>query len=303
MKKLFQTAGIILIVVFLVPVSLRAQTDSTATEPAVEEKITYSPLVEFLSTQKSDNSIDLKASVKAKINGTLTKLAGLKIEFSLSSDSASAKLGEVYTDRNGVALFNCKPGQLKTDADGKLNFKASFAGKDSIESAEEVLAVKRARLEIVPVKEDSLLTVQLKLVDISTGAEIAVPETDLGVFVKRLFSGLKLGEGKTDENGEVSVEIPNGLPGNAKGELTLIAKLEDNETYGNLEATTVQKWGVPVSDEIKELPRALWSPHPPVWMLVTFVILMTAVWGHYIVIIYELFRLRKEEPKTSTSNQ
>jgi hypothetical protein len=32
------------------------------------------------------------------------------------------------------------------------------------------------------------------------------------------------------------------------------------------------------------------------WMLITFIILMTAVWGHYIVIVYELFRLRKEQP-------
>jgi hypothetical protein len=309
MKKLFQLSvagkkqfinymiGIALMTAIAIPNNLSGQTDSTAAAPAAEEKTTYSPLVEFLSTQKADNSVDLKASVKAKISGTLTKLSGLKIEFYLGSDSASTKLGETYTDKNGVALLNCKPDQLKADAEGKLNFKVTFAGKDSIDPAEEVLNVKRARLEITPVKEDSLLTVKMKLVDLSTGAETAVPEIDLGVFVKRLFSGLKLGEGKTDENGEVSVEIPNALPGDAKGNITLIAKLDDNEIYGNLEASVVQQWGTPVSDEIKELPRALWSPHPPMWMLITFIILMTAVWGHYIVIIFELFRLRKEEPK------
>jgi hypothetical protein len=314
MKKLFQISlagkkelinymvGIALMTAIAIPYNLSGQTDSTAAAPAAEEKTSYSPLVEFLSTQKADNSVELKASVKAKINGTLTKLSGLKIEFSMGSDSASTKLGEVYTDNNGVAVLNCKPEQIKIDAEGKLNFKASFAGKDSIDPAEEVLIIKRARLEITPVKEDSLFSVKMKLIDLSTGAETAIPETDLGVFVKRLFSGLKLGEGKTDENGEVSVEIPADLPGDAKGNITLIAKLDDNETYGNLEASVVQQWGTPVSDEIKELPRALWSPHPPIWMLITFVILMTAVWGHYIVIIFELFRLRKEEPKSSVSN-
>jgi len=34
-----------------------------------------------------------------------------------------------------------------------------------------------------------------------------------------------------------------------------------------------------------------------VWMMVTFVILMGAVWGHYLVIIIQLIRLRKEEPE------
>ena len=278
--------------------NLMAQTDSSG-KPEVKEASTYAPLIEFVSVQKNDNSVDLKTSVKAKINGTLTKLAGLTIEFTVGADSTAKKLGEAITDSKGVAIFTCKPDQLTTDKEGKLNFKASFAGKDSIESAEELVSVKRARLEITPVKEDSLLTVKVKLIDLSTGAETAVPETDLGVFVKRMFSSLKLGEGKTDEAGEASIEIPNNLPGDAQGNITLLAKLDENEVYGNLEAAVTQPWGTAVSDELKALPRSLFSTLPPLWMPITFLILMTAVWGHYIVIIFELFRLRKEEPKTA----
>ena len=294
MRKTFQ----ILIVSFLVlliisPGKIIAQSDSTKKEAA-----TYAPLIEFSSIQKGDNSVDLKTSVKAKINGTLTKLAGLKVEFTIGPDSSAKILGEAITDSKGVAIFTCKPDQLTTDKEGKLNFKASFAGKGSIESAEEMIVVKRGRLEIVPVKEDSLLTVKVKLFDLSTGTEMPVDSTTLGVYVKRLFSALKLGEGETDATGETTVEIPNNLPGDAKGNLTLLARLDENETYGNLEASVIQQWGMPISDEIKELPRALWSSHPPIWMLITFIILVTAVWGHYIVIIFELFRLRKEEPKT-----
>lgn len=282
-------------VFLIVPLFALAQADSTAA-PAQEQKNTYSPIIEFTSVQKNDNSVDLKAKVNAKIAGTLTKLGGLKMEFSLGTDSVKI-LGETITDRNGIALLNCKGDQLSMDAEGKLNFKVAFAGKDSIEAAEEVLVIKRARLEITPVKEDSLLSVKLKLVDLSTGAETAVPETALGVFVKRMFSSLKIGEGTTDESGEATVEIPNNLPGDAKGNLTLIGKLEENETYGNLEASVEQQWGTPVSYELKELPRALWSPYPPVWMLVTFVVLMGGVWGHYLVIIIQLIRLRRAEPE------
>jgi hypothetical protein len=299
MRKTFKIRSLffpIILVLFASPGKLKAQTDSS---DKAEAK-TFSPLIEFVSIQKGDNSVDLKASVKAKINGTLTKLAGLKIEFTIGADSVAKKLGESITDSRGLAIYNCKADQLTADAEGKLNFKAAFAGKDSIEAAEEIVSIKRARLEITPVKEDSLLTVKLKLIDLSTGAETAVPETDLGVFVKRLFNPLKLGEGKTDEAGETIIEIANNLPGDAKGNITLIGRLDENETYGNLEASIVQHWGVPVSDELKELPRALWSSHPPIWMLVTFIVLMTAVWGHYIVIIFELFRLRKEEPKTTS---
>ena len=299
MRKLIHIRSFIfqvLLMILFIPGKIKAQTDSSAKEE-VKEATTYSPLITFISVQKSDNSVDLKATVQAKISGTLTKLPGLKIEFTIGSDSLTKKLGDAITDSRGFVLFNCKPELLTTDAEGKLNFKASFAGKDSLEAVEEVVAVKRARLEITPVKEDSLLTVNVKLVDLSTGTETPVPETDLGVFVNRLFSALKLGEGKTNESGEATIEIPNNLPGDDKGNITLLARLEENETYGNLEASVVQQWGTPVSSELKDLPRALWSPHPPIWMLVTFVILMSAVWGHYLVIIIQLFRLRKEEPE------
>ena len=282
------------------PVFAWSQND-TSTVADKKESNTYSPLIEFTSVQKQDNSIDLKASVKAKIAGTLTKMEGLKMEFYTGADTSLKKLGEVVTDRNGIAILNSKADQLVADAEGKLDFKTVFSGRDSIEAAEEVLSIKRARLEMTPIKEDSILTVKLKLVDLSAGTETPVPETDLGVYVKRMFSNLKVGEGKTDENGEAIIEIPTTLPGDANGNITLIASVSENETYGNLEASSAQQWGVAVSDEVKELPRALWSPYPPVWMLVTFVILMGTVWGHYIVIIVQLFRLRKEEPKTEAT--
>jgi hypothetical protein len=80
-----------------------------------------------------------------------------------------------------------------------------------------------------------------------------------------------------------------------------VAKLDENEVYGNLETTAVAPWGTAVSDKVSSLPRALWSPHPPIWMVVTFVILMSVVWGHYIVIVVQLFRLRKEEPHSTAA--
>ena len=123
MRKTFQIL-IISSLIFLIisPAKIIAQSDTTKKEAA-----TYAPLIEFSSIQKGDKSVDLKTSVKAKINGTLTKLAGLKVEFTIGADSIAKILGEAITDSKGVALFTCKPDQLTTDKEGKLNFKASFA--------------------------------------------------------------------------------------------------------------------------------------------------------------------------------
>lgn len=294
-----------LLMTLSLPVSLRAQTDSAAQkeEPAATEGASLiSPAVEFIAVQKGDNSIDLKAALKAKVNGQFIKLYKMKLTFFRVLNEEVQELGTAITDGAGKAVFNVKADTLKPGADGKLQFKVVLAGNKTMEAAEELVSFKRARLEITPVKEDSLLSVQVKLVDIGTGEEVPVKEATVGIFVKRMFLPLKVGEGTTDETGSATVEFPNKLPGDAKGNLTLIGRLDENETYGNLEVSVVQPWGVPVSDKLEEQPRALWSTHPPIWMLITFIVLMATVWGHYVVIIYELFRLRKEEPHSQTIN-
>ncbi len=287
-----------LTMILFVPVTLRAQTDTTKpAEPAKETPELISPSIEFTTVQKNDNTIDLKAFLQAKVKGTFVRLYGMKVTFLLVTDTAETPLGQVITNGRGTALLNVKADGLAAGTDGKLHLKAAFKGNNMLEPADGEAAIKRARLEMTPVKEDSSLSVQLKLVDLSTGAETPLKETDLAVYVKRMVNPLKVGEGKTDETGTVSVEVPNNLPGDLNGNITLLARLDESEDYGMLEADNPPlKWGIPVSDKINVEERALWSAHPPLWMLITFVVLMTTVWGHYIVIVYELFRLRKEEP-------
>ena len=283
----------------MIPGNVMAQTDSTKpAEPAVEkeESALISPSAEFISVQKADNTIDLKIAMQAKIKGTFYKLPLLKVAMYYIADTTEKQLGFVITDKNGKAVLNTPADSLPMDKEGKLHFKAVFAGNKSMEAIEEELTIKKAKLIITPVKEDSVLSFQAKLVDLGSGTETPVPEVVVSIFAKRLFNPLKLGEGTTDESGEATIEIPGNLPGDAKGNITFVGRLDENETYGNLEASVVQKWGIPVSDKIEDQPRALWSSHPPMWMLITFIILMSVVWGHYLIIIYQLIRLRKEEP-------
>jgi hypothetical protein len=296
-RQLFVCTGLILLL--SVPVGLQAQTDSTTKKESSavkEEASLISPSIVFTSVQKGDKTIDLKTALKAKVKGSFIKLPALKVSFLQISDTAEKELGFIITDGEGKATLNVKADELPTNKEGKLHFKAVFAGNKAMDPAEEELTIKRALLVATPVKGDSLNSIHVKLVDLSTGAEVAVPDAALGLFVKRSFFPLKVGEGTTDANGEVTIDVPKNLPGDAKGNITLIARLDENELYGNLEGAVVQQWGVPISDIDQKLPRALWSTHPPMWMMITFAVLITIVWGHYIVIIFELFRLRKEEP-------
>lgn len=288
-NKMAIIAGLALLL--CIPATMFAQADSTSKE---EGPSLISPSLDLVTVQKSDNTIDLKATIKTKIKGTFYKLSLLKITFVQTADTAEKNLGFLITNDEGKAILTVKADDLVKSKDGKLSFKASYAGNKQMEAADAEVSVQRAWLEINPVKEDSVFTVKAKLV--SPGADSSVKDVTVGIYVKRSFNPLKIGEGTTDETGEVSVEIPGGLPGDEKGNITLLAKLDENETFGNLEAASVQKWGTLLTIKNTEQTRALWSSHPPLWMLVTFIILMGIVWGHYLVIVIQLVRLRKEEP-------
>lgn len=293
--------AVVLVTIMLFSVRVNAQADSVKAK-AEETPTMLSPSFELLTVQKTDGSIDLKAAIKAKVKGTFIKLPLLKVKFLLITDTTEKELGFLITDRNGEAVFTCKPGSVEAGKEGSLHFKAVYAGNKSIEAADAEVTVKRGKLEISPVKDDSLFKVKVKFTDLSGGPDSIAANTTVSVFVKRSFNPLKLGEGTTDESGEAIIEIPAKLPGDAKGNITLLARIDENENYGNLEAALAQPWGVSVSDKLQDMPRALWSAHPPLWMLITFIILVGTVWGHYIVIIYELFRLRKEEPHTTATH-
>lgn len=265
-----------------------------AEEPAVEEPELISPSVEFFSVQKADNTIDLVTNLKAKVNGNFIKLKWLKVTFFNVTDESEVELGHVISNDQGKATLNIKTDKLLPNADGQITFKAVYAGNKSIESFEEEIYVQRGVLRMTAEVIDSVYTAAVVIYDLITGEEVPVPEATVGLYVKRSFRPLPIGEATTDENGEAVFEIPYGLPGNDKGVITLIAKVEEHELFGNLEASLEKPWGTPVSSKIATAPRALWSTRPPLWMLITFIILITTVWGHYIVIIFELFRLRKE---------
>ncbi len=278
--------AILMIVFFQVSAVAQDDKDSTALE-------LIKPRFTFVSIQKSDQTIDLRITAKSKVRNSFNPLDGLTVKFFNTTEEEPKLVGEGITDMDGVTTITIPDKNQLLDAEGKMKFTAQFEGNEKVSAGEEEVYVKKARIEIIPVKEDSTLSLQVVLKDESQAEEAPIVETDIGVFVKRTFNPLKVGEGASDENGELVIDFPSDLPGDNKGDLTVIARVEDNEDYGNVEAILVVPWGIPLADKATGIQRELWSPHPPVWMLLTFFILMTAVWGHYIVIIYKLFKLRK----------
>ena len=271
--------------------SARAQQEEAKSDSTIE---LITPRVEFVSIQRNDETIVLRVTANSKVNKTFIPLYGLQFQFSNTTLKEAKVVGEAITDMDGTASITVSNKNLTLDEEGKMKFIAQFSGNKNIEATEEEVHFKKARIEIFPIKEDSVLSIQVQLADMSKVEIVPISETDIGVFVKRTFFPLKVGEGASDEEGNLTIEFPSDLPGDAVGNLIIIARVDGNEDFGNLEATVKVPWGIPVSNETPIFKGELWSHSPPLWMLLTFFILMTTVWGHYILILYKLVKLRNQ---------
>ncbi|MGB4849971.1 MAG: hypothetical protein WBP41_18745 [Saprospiraceae bacterium] len=291
----------LILVVMLQAKAQETQTDTTVTpstateEPAKEaEETTIKSKMSLSADQYPDGTIILNGLLRAKIKGSYQKVPDRKIEFfALNAAGEESAIGDTLTDSGGMAKIRANKSALARSEDGSYSFISRFGGDKSFEGSESDLSLLPAMLIMEPRTEDSTNLIDLKATADAPGGPKPIAAAKVSVFVKRMFSLLKVGEGETDEEGKVEIEFPKGLSGDDNGNVEITATIEETDQYGNLAASTTQKWGNPVSSAFVESPRALWSPHPPTWMVITFFILMGAVWIHYAIVIYNMVMIKR----------
>ena len=159
-------------------------------------------------------------------------------------------------------------------------------------SAQDSSSNGSAKITITLLDQDSVKQVIAKL----TNADTVVKGIDVHFYVKKSFGLLPLAGDftTTDEKGEASVDFPTDLPGDVSGNLVVIAKVEDDEKLGNIEATKMINWGVPVKAQ-QLAGRSLTSSgdNAPWPLTITVTSLVVVVWGIIFYILYQLVLVKK----------
>ncbi len=162
--------------------------------------------------------------------------------------------------------------------------------------AEKVVKVKGpVHIQLGFVQKDSVKMFTAKVLNT---ADSAIKGVEVHFYVQRLFGQLPvkstLGNAKTDAKGETSMILPKkGFNGDSVGNITVIAKIEDDDDYGSVETSSVMKVGVPLVMESVVFPRALWSPRAPIPLILTFVFLIGGVWCTYSYVFYVTSKIKK----------
>jgi len=288
--------GVIVVLACLFPVisgSLSAQ----------EEKTLISPYILLQYFKDNDNNSSLKTTLTYSKNRMELPLAGMKVSF-FSSAGKRELISSATTDENGVARFPFGAEiKLPVNGEGFWTFTTEFEGNDTIEAASAELAVKDVTLEMTLSEIDSIKTINLTASTMENGRRVPVAGEVVMIYVPRMFSLLPVTEATLDETGSISVEFPSDLPGDTLGNLQIIARFEENPTFGNVEKTTIQQWGIPTSYSVPVSHRALWTKTAPKWMIFTLTILLTGVWGHYMFAVISLILIKIDAKKQKAREQ
>lgn len=217
----------------------------------------------------------------------------VNIDFIVEINDSSINLGSVETNQKGIAILQKELAFLRR-LGHHFTFEASFDGNDAYEPIAANREIQDAILNVKAETVDSVNTVFIQLLSWDEeNEETGVSDIEIYFFIPRMFSQLPIGESYTDGDGEDQFEFPTDLPGGPAGELVLISKVDEHKNYGTIETKADVTWGIPTNSAA--LPnRSLWSPDAPLWMLITFIILMSGVWFHYYLIIYKLIQINKK---------
>jgi len=264
-------------------------------EPKQKTVKKIKPKLKIMSYKYDDNSRTIVGlfSYRDKETKKFFKVKGIPLDFYVGIDSL-IKIGSFVTNDEGEAVCAINPDiQLPKDEEGYIHFAVEFEGNNWFKAANKEMELIDLQLELSLKELDSVRTVNVKAEKIFANDErVPLNEENISIYVQRMFSHLKIGEIDLKE-GQGTFELPNDIPGDTIGMITLIAKYEDHDDFANVRKSESIAWGKVTSHHEIYHPRSLWTQVAPVWMIVTLTIMLLGVWGHYIFVIFEMIKLKK----------
>ncbi len=242
---------------------------------------------------KSDTKIEtLVATLRVKEKRYIP-LNDAVLTFYSVSDTLKVLLAKIRTDENGQAIFAlANNSKIAKDSTGLMAFVVEYEGNSLLKDAKRKITVKQAGLEVSFFQKDTIkfIEIEAKTADPNTQAA-PINNLKIKLYIKGTFSLLNFANEKTDKNGIVRVEFPIDMPGDTLGVLTIVAKIEEDDVYGTVESRGEINWGIPVP-LVKEKQRGLGDTDAPLWMVYTLITLLSAVWFHYLYVIFMIIKIK-----------
>ena len=266
-----------------------AQNSADTTGPA-------STALRFTCVSTSDDSIQLKSTISVKHDEGSTMLANAPVSFYAVGSDNEILIREAKTNVHGDAIIKVPAKNTYTrNAEQLITFKAKYDGTTKYEASDAEFSLKPAKLKVSFYEEDSVRYVKVEGTQFnSNGTETSIGAVDVNVSIPKMFSMLKVAQISLDSTGIGTAEFPRDIIGDSLGNLTVVASIEENDIFGNVKGSADNTWGLHKHLISPDRPsRELWTPIAPLWMIITLIIMLAGVWGHYVYAIVQLVMIKK----------
>lgn len=287
MKKPGINISLILLIFTLTITGLSAQN----TEPA-------DIYLEFSTWKYNDMSRSLVVKISAANDDGEFFLAGTLVKFFVVDRENELAIGKAFSGEDGLAVLNIPDATVTfpKDEDGYIYFIARFEGNNAFLETEEELLIRDVVISLSFEENEGEKLVYFEGIIIGPEENWPLADDDLFFYIPRMFSDMKIAEGWFEEDGTGYIEFPTTIIGDSLGKVLLISRLEDHYDYGNVEVSSEINWAIPKKLLTAEGPaRELWTPIAPLWMIITLIIMLSGVWGHYIYAIVQLIKIRRSK--------
>jgi hypothetical protein len=238
---------------------------------------------------------------KMKIDGRWKPLKDQVLQLYLDSNKAENLITKVQTDSDGKAKAIIPPG-LKSIWDANSSTHKFIAVTEGTFKEEETITeseITKAKILIDTSNSDGTRTVNVQVLKFENDNWVPAKDVDVKIGINRLGGNLKIGDEETyttDSMGRVAGEFKrDSLPGDKKGNLILVAKVEDNDQFGSLSIEKTVPWGLYVKPVSNFGERALWAARgkAPVWLMFMAYSIIAAVWGVIVYLIIQIIKISK----------
>ena len=268
---------------------LAAQDETSRSEELVKLKYyNYNNVIQYLIIE---NMLKNDKKITPKKNSV----------FELYIDSVRKEnfIALVKTDLEGKAKAFLPP-SLKSQWESRSVHKfIAISPAHNSEIAAEALVVK-AKINIDTVSDEGIRKIEVSLINNENKTAVPTKDIEMKIGIHRLGGLLSAGDEDsytTDSTGSIIVEYNKvNLPGDYSGNIILAAKMEDNDTYGNILVEKIVPWGVAIKRDNSFFDkRTLWTTHfrTPYWLLVMAYSIVIGVWGTIFYLVYQIYKIKK----------
>jgi hypothetical protein len=260
-------------------------------------------LILNLSHFTENNSLQyLKVQTQLKAGNRLQPLKDVLVQLYLDTVSSANFIGKIKTDETGSAQTIIPAGLKSLWAATSPNHKFIAIAKANAKDEETTTRLELAKAKIVidTLNEDETRSALVRVFSWDNGGWVPAKDVEVKIGVKRLGGSLKIGENEsytTDSLGQVKGDFKlDSLPANdSKGNVVLVARVEDNDQYGNLSVDKTVPWGKYYQHTSTFGQRSLWAARfrAPLWLLFVAYSIVAGVWGVIIYLIVQVFRLKR----------